>query len=118
MMPIVSSGGRPALGEGMTFPFQDLHTKILDLLKEGPKTRAEIAQHLHLGSGRVTILLGYLAKTRQIESVASIKNARGYAMNLWSLKGSTPTAPSIPESGSTKKSSPPEKPLTSRIDLT
>lgn len=102
----------------MTFPYQDLHTKILDLLKEGPKTRDEIAQHLHLGSGRVTILLGYLAKTRQIESMASVKNARGYAMNLWSLKGRAPTDPSIPESGSTKKSSPPEKPLTGRIDLT
>ena len=86
----------------MTFPYQDLHTKILDLLKEGPKTRAEIAQHLHLGSGRVTILLGYLAKTKQIESIASVKNVRGYAMNLWSLKGGAPIDPSIPESGNPK----------------
>ncbi len=70
----------------MTFPYQALHTKVLDLLTEGPKTRAEIAQSLRLGSGRVTILLGYMAKTSQIETVANVKNARGYAMNLWSLK--------------------------------
>jgi hypothetical protein len=80
----------------MTFPYQALHTKVLDLLTEGPKTRAEIAQYLRLGSGRVTILLGYMAKTSQIETVANVKNARGYAMNLWSLKKDTPAAPKYP----------------------
>ena len=67
--------------------------RILQCLRDGPKTAGEIARHLRLTHTRVSALILEMNRRGQIHAPRCTKGPNGTPVNLWDLRTPMESAP-------------------------
>ncbi len=70
---------------------QDLQ-KLLAILREGPKTHAEIIPVMRLSSARIGSLLEILRQRNHVHAPRCVTGTRGRSVNLWELRHPAPSS--------------------------
>ena len=75
-----------------TLSTQD-QNRILQCLRDGPKTAGEMARHLRLSHPRVSALIMEMSRRGQIHAPRCTTGPGGNSVNLWDLRAPLEPAP-------------------------